>query len=975
MTFETYDLEVKGLRLPEVELTESDLRQANIKEASSPEEFLRCLSEEGLRQKGLAGDKYTDRLNYELDIYEKTGFTDYIILIWDIINFCRKENIPVGRGRGSCPGSLVLYSIGVTGVDPIEYDLYFERFVSETRAKSQIIDGVRYIDGLMAPDVDLDIAHEYRSKVVEYISNKFQGRCCKLSTTATLKGKAVLKECAKIVGNVTNDEAEELSKAVPELFGKVFAIEDAYKESDKIKDYFDGNPKVYKIAKQLQGIIKNKSSHASGYLVAYDDHILNEIIPLELSKDGELVSSFDMNYAQIFCIKIDLLGLQDLSLLAKVCDRIGIDMDELDPEDPSIYEHYKKEMPTPYGLFQIGADCNFRVLNKVKPRNLKELAAVIALARPGALAYVDQFSKFIETGEFESVHEFFDDTLKETGSIPIFQEDLLRAVNHLGFSLGDAENLRRIVGKKDLEKIKQWEAKITDKVIERGLDPKIADVLWKVASESANYSFNKCIFEEEEVITKSGKKQLRNVVVGDFVKSLNQTTGDIHFVEVLEVFRNEVETYEVVLDNGRRIRTSMDHKFLTKEGMLRLEEAIVNRSEIVCLGGSSEIFSVERSGIQNTVDLHVNHTDHNFYCNGIVVSNSHALSYATLSALSTYAKFKYPQDFYIECLNAAEQKGNNREEISLINKELVHFGIKILPPDLSKSNLEFSKEGNNIRYGLSSIKGIAAKSVEALEQFASRERNNKLQVFHAAKDSGLNIGITSALIQAGTLDSLLKEGETRTSLVYEAQLYSLLTDREKVYALQHGHEYDFNVFNLIKSLNDWKTDEGKPLARKTRLGTIKKNAEPYRQIYRQNGEFPLFANYAYEKALLGYSHSTTLREVCRTAHSGTLFSAKQFAESDEYFYHICGEILEIKYQKSKAGKQYLKILIEDETGDVNCMMFEPDVFAFIQGKVYPELREGSRVIISGKKWNDALIISAVRFLDEKIFLKMSDLKG
>lgn len=502
-------------------------------------------------------------------------------------------------------------------------------------------------------------------------------------------------------------------------------------------------------------------------------------------------------------------------------------------------------MPTPYGLFQIGADCNFRVLTKVKPRNLSHLASVIALARPGALAYVDQFARFLESDQFESIHEYFDEILKETGSIPIFQEQLMKMIHHIGFSLDDAETIRRVVGKKKVEEAKVWKEKIADKIKEKGLDSKIADVLWKVVQDSSHYSFNL----------------------------------------------------------------------------------------------------------------------------------SHAAAYATLSASSTYVKFKYPQEFYIECLNAAEQKADNRAEISLINQELIHFGIKILPPDLSKSKMDFTKEGENIRYGLKSIKGISSKSLGALENFVARERIGKFQIFQAAKESGLNIGILSALIQAGTMDSLLRFGETRSSLVYEAQLFNLLKDGEKLYMITNGAEYDNSLFEAVKSLPNWVNESGKKVARSSRIETLKKGAAQYREIFTQNNSFPEFANYVYEKELLGYSYSTTLRDVCRNSHSSDLISAKQFAESSEYYYHVCGEIKEIKYQKSKAGKQYLKIDISDETGVITCMKFEPDVFDFVKLDVYGKLQEGSRVIISGKKWNDSLIFDKVRLLDEKIFMKLADLKG
>jgi DNA polymerase-3 subunit alpha len=184
--FQDVTFDVKGVRLPKIIIPHHYYAKLGIDESTDNEEFLKILCRNGIKSKGLTGKKeYMTRLKYEYEIVSEIGFSDYFILIWDVINFCHENDIPVGKGRGSAAGSLILYLIGVTGIDPIQNDLIFERFVSRTRAKSQIIDGVRYIDGDMAPDVDLDICTDRREEVINYLKNKYSGKFCKLPTIST----------------------------------------------------------------------------------------------------------------------------------------------------------------------------------------------------------------------------------------------------------------------------------------------------------------------------------------------------------------------------------------------------------------------------------------------------------------------------------------------------------------------------------------------------------------------------------------------------------------------------------------------------------------------------------------------------------------------------------------------------------------------------------------------------------------------
>ena len=189
-----------------------------------------------------------------LHIIEELGFTDYILLVWDIINFCIQQDIATGLGRGSAAGSLVCYFVGITQIDPIKYDLFFERFISKTRAKKKIIDGIIYLDGNLAPDIDCDISYEDRYKVIEYLHKKHKGKTAKILTINTLSGRLLIKECGKIVGKKSESEMNEISDLIPKLFGTVKDIEKAYGEVADFKKWCEGNG--FEILGEIESPIK-----------------------------------------------------------------------------------------------------------------------------------------------------------------------------------------------------------------------------------------------------------------------------------------------------------------------------------------------------------------------------------------------------------------------------------------------------------------------------------------------------------------------------------------------------------------------------------------------------------------------------------------------------------------------------------------------------------------------------------------------
>ena len=842
--FDQVDLPLYGVRLPEFKIDNEYKHDLEVSEDVSNYEFLRALALKGFKKLNLKKDsdlykKYIERAKYELETLKELEFIDYIILVWSVIDYCNKNNIPVGLGRGSAAGSLILYLIGVTQIDPVKYDLYFERFISKIRAKKQVVDGVTYLDGSLMCDVDLDICYYNRHKVLQYLEEQFKGKTSKILTLNTLSGKLLIKECGKIVGEKSEQEMTEVSSMIPKIFGQVKDITTAFDEVPKFKEWCESNKDIYGVALKLRNLIKNKGVHPSGVLLSYND--LEKSCPTELSGDKEAVSSFDMSWVSLFNIKLDILGLRSVSVVDDVCKSIGKKITDIDLNDESIYRNLQ-DLRNPHGLFQIEAETNFKVCQKVKPKNLEELSGVLALARPGALQFADKYAAHTNFQQSESIHPFFDDILKDTGGVALYQEQLMKMAHKIGFTLDEAEILRRIVGKKKTEEIKAWKKKIEDKIKENKLPKEVGEILWKILEDSANYSFNK----------------------------------------------------------------------------------------------------------------------------------SHSIAYAALAAITIYLKFNYPQQFFLSLLKMTRNEPDPIGEISKIQKEMGHFDIKLLKPHIIKSQMDFSIEGSDIRFGLLSIKGISDKSIEKLNGFRNKY-SNKFEIFQAAEEADLNIGVLCSLIQAGALTGFK---QSRSKIVLEAQLWNILTAKEKKYAISFAEQFDYDLIKIIKHLNTFTDEKNKVIIKSSRLDTIKSKYEPYLKIYNQNSKSESFANWYYEKRLLGYTYERTLKDIFNEKREDLLFIDEIMDLPVNQKVALVGEVTDVYSGTSKNEKKtkYLRLKISDESGDITVLLFNDKIenCKTLNGNKNPE--EKNIVIVKGIKKEDCIFADLVAVQDHQIYMKLSEIK-
>lgn len=492
--FKKYEeFEPAGLELPKITLDKKLLSNLNLSEGCSSLEVLKSLARKGIKEKEI--DKlpnkkeYYDRAKYEIDTFEELGFVDYVLLNWEVVSYAKGSNFAVGDGRGSAPSSLILYLLGITNKDPIPSSLFFERFVSKNRAK-KIVDknGKEFIVGSLAPDVDTDVSNDDREDVVKFIEEKHEGRTSKILTFNTFSSKLCIKECAKFFGKVSDEESNKISDLIPKQHGIVLPLKKAYEESSSFKDWCDHNKDIYERALLVEDLNKNTGVHPSG--IAICSQKIDDVIPLQKSKDDKIISGYDMNDVADLMVKFDILGLRTLSIANKACQKIGISLDDIDEEDPFIYDCLQN-FEHPCGLFQISADTNAEVTKRVKPSNLSELSDVVALARPAALQFVDDYIGQKEEERALNLHPELDKILARSKNVILYQEQLMQIANKVfGLSLDDAETLRRIVGKKKVDEMPVWEVKIFRAAEERGLSRDLAQYYWNALDASANYSFN-----------------------------------------------------------------------------------------------------------------------------------------------------------------------------------------------------------------------------------------------------------------------------------------------------------------------------------------------------------------------------------------------------------------------------------------------------------------------------------------------------
>ena len=473
------------------------------KEFSTQDEYLRHLSFEGARRKyGSINAIVEERLNFELDVIEKSGYAGYFLIVQDFTNTARKLGVSVGPGRGSAAGSAVAYCLGITNIDPIKYDLLFERFLNPERVSM--------------PDIDIDFDDEGRDKVIDYVVEKYgKNQVAQIITYGTMAAKSALRDVGRVM-NIPLGEVDIVAKTFPNHLDATLSAVLAEKDiEESLKDKLrqeelekamqfrglveknDHISTMIKRAKELEGSVRSTGIHACGVIITPED--ITNVIPVTVAKDADLlVSQFDNSVAEeAGLLKMDFLGLKTLTIIkdavknVKSTHDIEIDIEEISLEDEKTYELFQRGETI--GIFQYESTGMQKYLKELRPTRFEDLIAMNALYRPGPLAYIPSFIAR-KNGQEAIVYdlEASREILEETYGITVYQEQVMLLSQKLAdFSKGEADVLRKAMGKKQRQVLDNMKPKFLDQAESKGHQRDVLEKVWKDWEAFASYAFNK----------------------------------------------------------------------------------------------------------------------------------------------------------------------------------------------------------------------------------------------------------------------------------------------------------------------------------------------------------------------------------------------------------------------------------------------------------------------------------------------------
>jgi DNA polymerase III subunit alpha len=470
-------------QVPEGETVESYFERVAREGFAARLPRLEALSRAGRLRNSL--DAYQARLDSEIEMIRKMRFAGYFLIVWDFIRHARGEDIPVGPGRGSAAGSLVSYALGITNVDPLEYGLLFERFLNPERVS--------------LPDIDIDFCMRRRGEVIDYVRHKYGAEnVAQIITFGTLGARQVLRDAARAL-EFPYGEADRLAKLVPNELN--VTLDDALKTAPQLKAQVDREPRVkelVEVARRLEGLARHASTHAAGVVISPEP--LRRILPLYRIGDDQVTTQYDMKALErLGLLKMDFLGLATLTVVFDTLDLIArnrgtrLTLDELSLDDQTVYQMFSRGETT--GIFQFESHGMRDILRRYQPTRLEDLTALNALYRPGPIQG-GMIDDFIDRKHGRKRVSFelpeLRDILEETWGVILYQEQVMQIANRLaGFSLGEADLLRRAMGKKKRDEMAAQREKFLSGSAQRNVSARKAEEIFDLMAEFAGYGFNK----------------------------------------------------------------------------------------------------------------------------------------------------------------------------------------------------------------------------------------------------------------------------------------------------------------------------------------------------------------------------------------------------------------------------------------------------------------------------------------------------
>lgn len=500
-------------------------------------DYLHMKCEEGivLRYGTQVSTVIRDRLNYELGIINKMGFADYFLIVWDFVRYAREQGIGVGPGRGSAAGSLVAYVLEITNIDPIKYQLLFERFLNPER--------------ITMPDIDIDFSYERRDEVIDYVSRKYgKERVAQIITFGTMGARASIRDVGRVLG-IPVHVVDRIAKLIPQEPG--VTLVKARERNKRLEQVFDENPHLellWKIARSVEGMPRHSSIHAAGVVISKDS--LTEYVPLQLGHEGHSLTQYTMEgLEQIGLLKMDFLALRNLTIIERCVELIEenqgtpFQLDSIPLDDQSTYSMLSNADTV--GVFQLESSGMRNVLRQVKPATFEEIIAVLALFRPGPMEFIPDYAKVKKEPEkVNYLHPDLEPILKDTYGFILYQEQIMQVASKFaGFSLGEADLLRRAVSKKKKVLLQEQRKKFVTGCLRQGYAEDLANLLYDWIVRFADYGFNRSHSAAYALIAYQTGYLKANYPVYYFTSMLQMVAGNFEKVaEYIEECRRQFIT-------------------------------------------------------------------------------------------------------------------------------------------------------------------------------------------------------------------------------------------------------------------------------------------------------------------------------------------------------------------------------------------------------------------------------------------------
>ncbi len=472
----------------EIKLGETQLPVFEVPDSHNEETYLRSWCLEGLERK--YGQKYEeidqekkDRLDFELSVINNMGWPSYFLIVADFVVWAKKREIVVGPGRGSAAGSFVSYLLGITNIDPLKYGLLFERFLNPERVSM--------------PDIDLDFADTRRDEVIDYVEKKYgKDKVSQIITFGTMAARAAARDVGRVLG-YSYDYCDKLAKMIP-MFSKV---EDALRDVEELKEIYNKDPyakQLLEYTKKIEGVARHASTHACGVLITKNP--LTDYTPLQYasSSDKSIVSQYSLHPVEdLGLLKMDFLGLKNLTIIESAINIIKktkgdvVDVDQIPLDDQKTLELFQKGKTT--GVFQFESSGMKRYLKELMPSQFEDVIAMVALYRPGPMEWIPDYIKGKHgKKEISYLHPKLKPILDKTYGVALYQEQVMKMAQELaGFSMGEADILRKAVGKKIPELLAEQKEKFIEGCVKNGINKDLAEKIFSFIEPFAGYGFNR----------------------------------------------------------------------------------------------------------------------------------------------------------------------------------------------------------------------------------------------------------------------------------------------------------------------------------------------------------------------------------------------------------------------------------------------------------------------------------------------------